>query len=196
MSHGNADTRRRRALFLDRDGVINVDHGYVCRIEDFAFIPGIFDLVRYAARDLGWPVIVVSNQSGIGRGYFDEATHQELTDWMLARFEAEDAPIARAYHAPHHPEHGVGDYRADHPWRKPKPGMLLQAAADFDLDLPGSAMIGDRLGDMQAAEAAGIGLRILLAADGAAPEAQTYRLAGSLAEALAILKRSVPHAGG
>ena len=83
----------------------------------------------------GWPLVVVSNQSGIGRGYFDEAAYQRLTDWMCERFRAEQAPLARVYHCPYHPTHGVGAYRADHDWRKPKPGMILQAAADLNLDL-------------------------------------------------------------
>ena len=197
MPAGRDTSPRRRALFLDRDGVINVDHGYVYRVEDFEFIPGIFELVRYAVHDLGWHVIIVSNQSGIGRGYFDEATYQTLTDWMLARFQAENAPITRAYHAPHHPEHGIGAYRVDHAWRKPKPGMLLQAAIDFDLDLPGSAMIGDSLSDMQAAEAAGVGLRILLepAAEASSVGNATFHVAKTHADALVILRQSVHNSG-
>ena len=138
------------ALFLDRDGVINVDHDYVHKIEDFDFVPGIFDLTRFAADELGWPIVVVTNQSGIGRGLFDEAAFARITEWMLARFETAGTPLARVYHCPYHPEHGLGAYRQDHPWRKPKPGMLLQAAADLDIDLARSVMIGDRPQDMEA----------------------------------------------
>ena len=96
------------------------------------------------------------------------------------------APIARVYHCPHHPEHGVGEYRLDHPWRKPHPGMILQAASDLDLDLPSSAIIGDKIGDMQAGFAAGVGLRIRIGsgrniADEAAPPHETVcDLAGAL----------------
>ena len=102
------------ALFLDRDGVINVDHGYVHEIDKFEFMPGIFDLARFACVDLGWPVVVISNQAGIGRGYYDEAAYARLTDWMRARFASEGAPLAAAYHCPYHPVHGVGPYKADH----------------------------------------------------------------------------------
>src|SRR5262245_21532939 len=106
----------RRALFLDRDGVINVDHGYVHRIQQFEFIPGIFELARFFVCELQWPVIVVTNQAGIARGYYDEDTYQSLTRWMCDRFSAERAPLTRVYHCPYHPEFGVGEYRLDHPW--------------------------------------------------------------------------------
>ena len=139
---GSANNPPRPALFLDRDGIINVDHGYVHRREQFEFVPGIFDLTRYAA-DVGVPVVVVTNQAGIGRGLFDEAAFQDITRWMCERFAAERAPIAKVYHCPYHPEFGLGAYRLDHPWRKPRPGMLLQAAADLGLDLPASAIVGD-----------------------------------------------------
>lgn len=185
--------RRTPALFLDRDGVINVDRGYVSRVEDFEFLPGIFELVRFAGRELGWPAVVVSNQSGIGRGYFDEAAYRALTDWMCERFRAEGAPIARVYHCPYHPSHGIGAYRVDHDWRKPKPGMILQAAADLNLDLPKSALIGDRLDDMEAAAAAGVPLRIRIAGEGASADAAgpPHRVVRSLPDALALLRAQV-----
>jgi D-glycero-D-manno-heptose 1,7-bisphosphate phosphatase len=88
--------------------------------------------------------VVVSNQSGIGRGYFDEKTYQELTSWMCERFEAERAPIARVYHCPYHPVHGIGAHRSDHPWRKPNPGMILQAMFDLRLDPARCAIVGDQ----------------------------------------------------
>jgi D-glycero-D-manno-heptose 1,7-bisphosphate phosphatase len=178
------------ALILDRDGVINIDHGYVHRVDQFDFIAGIFDLARYAVRELRWPVIVATNQSGIGRGLFDEAAYQHLTHWMCERFRAEQAPIARVYHCPHHPEHGVGDFRRDHPWRKPNPGILLQAKIDFDLDLAQCVLIGDRDSDIAAAAAAGVGTRMwLFRADTAlTPPAQTHIVVRDLGEALAILR--------
>jgi D-glycero-D-manno-heptose 1,7-bisphosphate phosphatase len=101
-------------------------------------------------------IVVVTNQSGIGRGLFDESAFEVLTRWMCDRFEAENAPITRVYHCPYHPQFGIGPYRMDHPWRKPKPGMILQAAADLDLDLAGSAIIGNSLADIEAAVAAGV----------------------------------------
>ena len=189
---GSGQVSPRPALFLDRDGIINVDHGYVHRREQFEFIPGIFDLTRYAA-EIGWPVVVVTNQAGIGRGYFNEAAFQDLTRWMRERFAAEGAPIAAVYHCPYHPEFGIGDYRRDHPWRKPRPGMILQAAADLGLDLPRSALIGDKPGDIAAAAAAGIGLRILVGT-ATTPDVPAHRAVADLAEALAVLRDAQPSA--
>ncbi|MBV9636366.1 MAG: HAD family hydrolase [Methylobacteriaceae bacterium] len=148
------------ALFLDRDGVINVDSGFVHRVDQVEFVPGIFDLVGFAARQLCWPVVVVTNQAGIGRGLFGEAEYQALTRWLQHEFEARAAPIACFYHCPYHPEHGIDRYRRDHPWRKPNPGMLLQAASDLTIDLARSVLIGDRPTDMAAGAAAGVGLLI------------------------------------
>jgi D-glycero-D-manno-heptose 1,7-bisphosphate phosphatase len=182
---------RSPALFLDRDGVVNIDHGYVHRIEQFEFQAGIFELARFAA-GMAWPIVVVTNQAGIGRGLFGEADYQTLNAWMCERFQRELAPIAKVYHCPFHPELGIGKYRLDHPWRKPKPGMILQAAADLDLDLSRSCLIGDRLSDMEAAAAAGIPERIRLvpagaiAADTAGP---SHRTARNLADALALLRQ-------
>src|SRR5262245_18434586 len=90
----------RPALFLDRDGVISVDHGYVHRVDQFQFLPGIFDLVRHAVRELYWPVVVVTNQAGIGRGLFGEKAFDKLTSWMCERFASEGAPLANVYHCP------------------------------------------------------------------------------------------------
>src|SRR5262249_3604921 len=150
------------ALFLDRDGVINVDHGYVHRPEQFEFVPGIFELGRFWANELREPIIVITNQSGIGCGLFHEIDYADLTRWMCDRFAAEGAAIARVYHSPYHPRHGVGPYRRDHPWRKPNPGMILQAASDLNLDLGRSVIVGDKMSDIAAGAAAGVGLRILV----------------------------------
>lgn len=179
----------RRALFLDRDGVINVDHGYVHRIEDFSFLPGIFDLARLAARELGLALVIASNQSGIGRGLYDEAAYERLMDWVCRRFAAEGAPIAGTYHSPFHPTAGIGTYRRDDPSRKPRPGMFLTAAADLGLDLAGSALIGDRIGDMQAGAAAGIGLLLRLDATGnGGVDAPPHEVVADLAAAQSRLR--------
>ena len=188
MSIIGADGRLTPALFLDRDGVINRDTGYVGRVEEFEFIPGIFQLVRFAHEKLGWPVIVTTNQSGIGRGLFDEATYQKLTDWMCERFCAEGAPLSAVYHCPYHPEHGVGRYKREHPWRKPQPGMMLQAATDHDIGLAGSVLIGDGERDMAAGAAAGIGLLVRLDPEGRAAPAPGQYVVRNLAEALELLK--------
>ena len=178
----------RPALFLDRDGVINVDHGYVHRIDEFEFLPGIFDLVRFAVHELGWPVIVVTNQAGIGRGLFDEQAFESLTIWMCERFGRERAPLSKVYHCPYHPELGIGEYRRDHPWRKPNPGMVLKAQSDFNLDVPGSVLIGDKPTDIQCAKAAGIGVPIILAPDSQGRPVLPALSVRDLSEACALLR--------
>ena len=179
----------RPALFLDRDGVVNVDRGYVHRVDLFEFLPGIFELARFAA-ERAWPIVVVTNQAGIGRGLYSEADYQTVNRWMNDRFRSEQAPIAKVYHCPFHAELGIGEYRVDHPWRKPKPGMILQAAADLGLDLSRSCLIGDKLTDIEAAAAAGIPERILLDSRGLASASAVppHRVAVDLPQALALLR--------
>ena len=150
----------RPALFLDRDGVININHGYVCRPEEFEFIDGIFELCR-TAQGLRYLLIVITNQAGIGRGYYSEADFHLLTDWMRDVFAREGVTIDGVYFCPYHPEHGVGDYKIESPCRKPAPGMLLQAAKEFEIDLSRSILIGDKESDIQAGMAAGVGLNLL-----------------------------------
>ena len=149
------------ALFLDRDGVINTDRGYVYRREDVEFIDGIFDLVR-RANSLNTLVIVVTNQSGIARGYYTENDFQILMDWMRSEFKRRGANIDDVYYCPFHPTQGIGKYRREHLNRKPNPGMLLEAAKDHSIDLDRSLLIGDRMTDIQAGLAANIGTLILL----------------------------------
>ena len=178
----------RSALFLDRDGVINVDRGYVHRPDQFEFISGIFELARFWTNELRRPIVVITNQSGIGRGYFDQAVYGELTRWMCDRFEAEGTSIARVYHCPHHPLDGVGEYRCDHPWRKPNPGMLLQAIAELGLDPVHCAIVGDKMSDMEAGTAAGIGLRILIGPRPAGERKSAHEVAADLGEAFMLLQ--------
>ncbi|MBZ2190294.1 D-glycero-beta-D-manno-heptose 1,7-bisphosphate 7-phosphatase [Alcanivorax sp. JB21] len=142
------------AVFLDRDGVINVDHGYVHTPDTFDFIDGVFDACAYFQRQ-GYLLVVVTNQSGIGRGLFSEAQFQQLTAWMLARFEQEGIHIDGVYHCPHHPDDGCD-------CRKPAPGLLRQAIREHDIDVARSLMLGDKAADMAAAAAAGVGRRILV----------------------------------
>ena len=149
------------ALFLDRDGVINVDRTFVAHRSDFEWREGIFSLVATAARH-AVPVVVVTNQSGIGRGYYTEADFARLTDWMCAEFAARGTPITRVYHCPFHPEATRPELRAAHPWRKPAPGMMLAAAHDLGLDLARSVLVGDQWSDMLAAERAGVGTAVLV----------------------------------
>ena len=154
-------TVSKSALFLDRDGVINVDFGYVHKVSDFVFCDGIFDLVR-AANQNHITVIVVTNQAGIGPGYFSEETFHELTEWMRGQFLNMGARIDHVYFSPYHPTGAIGAYRKDDFSRKPNPGMLLQAMAEHDIDLSQSLLVGDNISDMQAGLAAGVQLNLLL----------------------------------
>ncbi|MEN8256081.1 MAG: D-glycero-beta-D-manno-heptose 1,7-bisphosphate 7-phosphatase [Verrucomicrobiota bacterium] len=144
----------RRALFLDRDGVVNVDRGYVSCVEDFEFMTDVFSVLR-SLSSKGYLLVVVTNQSGIGRGYYTEEDFQKLTSWMLKRFADEGVEITAIYSCPHSPEEGCS-------CRKPEPGMILQAKEELGLNLSSSWMIGDKESDMQAAKAAGIPSRVLL----------------------------------
>lgn len=144
-----------RALFLDRDGVINEEVGYLYLPADVRFVEGIFSLCR-TAMDLGYKLVVVTNQSGIARGFYSPADFEALMDWMRGELRRESVDLDAVYHCPYHPEHGVGEYRRESDDRKPGPGMLLRAARDLGLDLAASVMIGDRCGDVGAANAAGL----------------------------------------
>ncbi|KQO79772.1 HAD family hydrolase [Rhizobium sp. Leaf262] len=152
---------KKAALFLDRDGVINEDLGYVHKVENFHFIDGIFKLCQYA-RKAGMMIFVVTNQAGIGRGYYTESQFYALTEWMVSRFSEEGVAIDGVYFCPFHPIHGIGEYKIESLDRKPGAGMILRAAAEHNLDLENSILIGDREWDIAAAQNAGIGTSVLL----------------------------------
>jgi D-glycero-D-manno-heptose 1,7-bisphosphate phosphatase len=156
-----------RGLILDRDGVVNEDSGYLHRIEDCRFVDGIFELTAaFAVR--GFAIVIASNQSGIGRGLYTEADFERLMAWMKGEFARRGVTIAGVYHCPDHPTEGIGRHRRANPWRKPGPGMLLQAARDLDLDLASSWTVGDQMSDIDAGRAAGVGT--LVRYDPLAPE--------------------------
>lgn len=139
-----------KALFLDRDGVINVEKDYLYKIEDFEFIDGIFDLCNYFQAK-GYKIIVVTNQSGIARNYYSEDDFTKLSKWMTEQFQHNGIVITDIYYCPHHPKYSV---TCD--CRKPKPGMLLQAAKEHNIDLKNSVMIGDKERDIEAGLDAGL----------------------------------------
>jgi len=153
MSHspGSSD-KQRPAAFLDRDGVLNVDHGFIHKPEQLEWIEGAPEAVRLL-NDAGYYVIVVTNQSGIARGYFDEAAVRSLHAVMQERLAQDGAHIDAFYFCPHHPEGTVKALAVRCPCRKPKPGMLEQAARDWPIDKSASFLIGDRDDDMTAAAA-------------------------------------------
>lgn len=183
-----------KALFLDRDGVVNAEIGYLSRTEDVRFTPGIFSLCRTATR-LGYRIIVVTNQSGIARGLYSEADFERLMTWMRAEFLKEQVELHAVYHCPYHPEHGIGEFRREHEDRKPGPGMLLRAARDLGILLAESVMVGDRCSDVGAANAAGLRQAFLLTGTelGGCPGA--YMVSTSLAEVELWLNQSSGLAG-
>lgn len=145
----------RPTLFLDRDGVVNVDHGYVYEVEKFEFMPGVVDAIkRFNAR--GWRVIVITNQSGIARGFYTEAQMFALHEYMTAELERMGARVDAIYHCPYHEKGEIAEYRRDSDLRKPRPGMLLQAMKDHPTDKTRSFMVGDKISDVHAAEGAGL----------------------------------------
>ena len=143
-----------KTIFLDRDGVINKEINYLHKIDDFEFIDGIFDACQYFQR-LGYKIIIITNQSGIFRGYYNESHYQELTQWMLSQFEINNINILDIFHCPHGPNLTCS-------CRKPKPGMFLSAKKTYDIDMKNSWMIGDKETDIIAANAAGINNTILV----------------------------------
>ena len=148
---------KTKAVFLDRDGVINHDKTYVYKKEDFEFCDGVFEVLRYL-QDKGYILIVVTNQSGIGRGYYKEEDFQKLTEFMLEELKKEGIEIKKVYHCPHLPESGCE-------CRKPSPKMLLDAKKEFDIDMQNSIMIGDKKSDIQVGKNAKVGKTVFIGKD-------------------------------
>jgi D-glycero-D-manno-heptose 1,7-bisphosphate phosphatase len=144
----------RPAVFLDRDGTLIEESGYLDRLDRLVIYPFTVDAVRLLNR-AGWPVVVISNQSGIGRGLLRESFVAEAHAYIGDRLGAGGARIDAFYYCPHHPEATLPAYRMRCECRKPAPGMLLEAARDLDLDLSRSVVVGDRWEDVQAARRAG-----------------------------------------
>ncbi|WBP96214.1 HAD family hydrolase [Mycolicibacterium neoaurum] len=145
----------RPAVFLDRDGVINVDHGFVGKVEDFVMVEGAAEAISFL-NQRGFLVFVVTNQSGIGHGYYSEADFQQVMRHLDKLLAAYGAHIDDVRHCPFHPGAKLPSYRCDHPWRKPEPGMILDIIDTWDIDIDLSFMIGDAERDLQAANAAGL----------------------------------------
>lgn len=146
---------RRSAAFLDRDGVINVDHGHVGSIDRLEFVEGAGDAVRML-NEAGLYVFVVTNQAGIAKGLYSEADHVAVMDRIASELRRHGAHFDDHRYCPYHPEGTVAAYRKAHPWRKPEPGMLLDLMEHWPVDPHGSFLIGDRSSDLEAAAAAGL----------------------------------------
>lgn len=146
----------KKAIFLDRDGVINFEKEYLSKIEDFEFIPGVLDCCRQFV-ELGYAIVVITNQSGIARGYYTMADFEKLSEWMRTQFYENGSPLTGIYSCPHHPEiTGLCSCR------KPSPQMILQAAEEHQLDLSQSILVGDKESDIGAGQNAAIPTNLLI----------------------------------
>jgi len=147
---------KQKALFLDRDGTINIEKEYVFKIRDFEFQPGIFNLIRKYQEE-GYLIFIITNQSGIARGLYSENEYLQLTKWMTDEFKKREIRIEKVYYCPHHP-----DFTGDCDCRKPKPGLLLQAIKTYNIDPAESVLIGDTNRDLEAGKRAGIGKNLYI----------------------------------
>lgn len=173
----------RRAVFLDRDGVINTEVNYLHRVEDFAFVPGTVDALR-RLQQAGWALVVVTNQSGIARGYYTEADYQALTAHLRAELAVAGVSLDAVLHCPHLPDAQVPAYRLDCDCRKPAPGMILRAVAELGIDPAASVLVGDKRSDLEAGRAAGVGRNVLVRS-GHAPSAADEAAADAVHDSLA-----------
>ncbi|MEA2029862.1 MAG: D-glycero-beta-D-manno-heptose 1,7-bisphosphate 7-phosphatase [Campylobacterota bacterium] len=144
------------ALFLDRDGVINIEKDYLYKIEDFEFIDGVFDTCRYF-QSKGYIIVVITNQSGIDRGYYSHDDFKILSDWMVDAFKQEGIDITKVYYCPHHPS-----ISGKCSCRKPNSGMIVDAQKEFNIDLAHSLLVGDKMSDIEAGQKAGVGENYLI----------------------------------
>ena len=178
-----------KAASIDRDGVINVDSGFLHRVADLHFLPGaVSGLQRLQAA--GYLLVVITNQSGIGRGLYTEADYLRLTDHMRASLAAADVHLSAVEYCPHLPDAPIARYRVDCDCRKPLPGMLLRAAAALGIDLAHSMLVGDRATDIQAGRAAGVG-RCYLVRSGVALSPSDLALADAVFDDLAACAASL-----
>ncbi|MGD2008029.1 MAG: HAD family hydrolase [Cellvibrionales bacterium] len=159
------------AVFLDRDGVINEDRGYVSQWSEFKLLPGVHDGLK-GLQALGFRLIIVTNQSGIGRGYYTEGDFAKLTTQMIDHFADHDIHFTAVYHCPHHPTEALGGYRQQCRCRKPAPGMIERAIGDWALDPTRCALVGDKLSDVAAGRSAGLS-RLFQVTSGEACEGAT-----------------------
>ena len=157
--------RGKPAVFLDRDGVLNEDRSYVYRWEDFFFLPGVVEALR-AFRKLGYLLVVITNQSGIARGFYEESDVLALHDRMTICLRSQGIDLADVYYCPHHPEGAVSRYAFACSCRKPAPGMILRAVAEHDIDLSRSLLVGDKTTDLEAGKLAGITSLYLVTSSG------------------------------
>lgn len=179
-----------KAIFLDRDGTLNIDYGYVHEIDQFHFIEGSIEALQQL-KQMGYLLVLVTNQSGIARGYFSEQQFLQLTEWMDWSLADRGVDLDGIYYCPHHPD-GIGEFKQDCDCRKPKAGMLNQAIKELKIDSARSIMIGDKMEDMIAGKSAGIKTNILvrsgkpISEDG---EKLADHVIDSIADVVALIKK-------
>ena len=153
----------KKCVFLDRDGNINVEKDYLHKIEEFEFIDGAREAIKIF-NDLDYLVVVVTNQSGVARGYYDEKSVKTLHDYLQKEVEKIGGHVDGFYYCPHHPENGIGKYKLNCNCRKPEPGMFIKAQKDLDIDFSSSIMVGDKISDIKAGT--NLGMRSILVKTG------------------------------
>lgn len=173
-----------KAIFLDRDGTLNVDHGYVYQIDDFEFIKGSIEALQQL-KAMGYLLVLVTNQSGIARGYYTEKQFLQLTEWFDWSLADRGVDFDGIYYCPHHPA-GQGEYKQLCDCRKPRPGMLLQAIRELNIDPAESVMIGDKIEDLQAGKNAQVG-KVILVRTGKEVNAESEQFADAVLDSVADL---------
>ncbi len=181
---------KRRALLLDRDGVINVDHGYVGHRDQFEFVPGVFSFLR-SAEDLGFRLAIATNQSGVARGFYTAEDFARLTTWMLGELAAQKINIDLVLACFEHRDGQVPPFVRQSFWRKPNPGMILEVTQRLRCEPARSAFLGDTVSDMKAGQAAGIGQCLLFTAKTSSEPLQGVTTVRSFDAALAALTRAL-----
>lgn len=154
----------KKTIFLDRDGVINLDNSYVYKWEDFVFVPDAVEAMRMLA-GAGYQMVVVTNQSGIARGKYSEDQYLELTNEIRSHLRKEGVPVLGILHCPHHPNGVIRKYAIQCSCRKPQPGLLLEASQSYGIDLYNSILVGDKPSDIYAAKNAGVRFSYLVKSD-------------------------------
>lgn len=145
----------KKCIFLDRDGNINVEKDYLHRVEDFEFEEGALEAIK-AFSETEYLIVIVTNQSGIARGYYTEEDVKTLHVYLKQKIEDTGGRVDGFYYCPHHPEKGIGEYKKECSCRKPEPGMFLQAKEDLDIDFENSIMVGDKMSDVEAGKRLGM----------------------------------------
>ncbi|TCJ95818.1 D-alpha,beta-D-heptose 1,7-bisphosphate phosphatase [Volucribacter psittacicida] len=182
-----------KAVFLDRDGTLNIDYGYVHDIDKFHFIEGCIEALKQL-KQAGYLLVLVTNQSGIARGYFSEQQFLQLTEWMDWSLADRGVDLDGIYYCPHHPE-GKGEFKQVCDCRKPKAGMLLQAIQELHIDPAQSIMVGDKLIDIMAGKEANIATNILVKS-GQSVDSDAEKVADMVLDSIAALPEFIKNKWG